>query len=119
MHHPLLLEHFSKPRNVGFLPPPAIEIKVENPVCGDMLVLTARIENEKIVSIQFQAKGCTASLACGSALTELLSGKDTKILTTLTVNDVETAVGELPAESKHAATLCIDGVKALARTVAR
>jgi nitrogen fixation protein NifU and related proteins len=119
MHHPLLLEHFSKPRNVGLLPPPAIQIQVQNPVCGDILVLTALVENGTILSIQFQAKGCTASLACASALTELLSGKDTKVLTALTTQDVENAVGHLPVESRHAASLCIDGAKALARTLAR
>ena len=54
-----------------------------------------------------------ASIAAGSALTELISGRDKATLKTLTTADIENAVGGLSNESKHAAALCLDAVRAL------
>ena len=110
---PELIEHFRNPRNVGELPDPAITVEVSNPICGDILRLSARIQNGRIVEARFKVRGCTASIAAGSALTELLQSRDRAALQQLTASDVETAVGGLANESKHAAVLCIDAVRAL------
>jgi nitrogen fixation protein NifU and related proteins len=111
---PQLLEHFRNPRNVGELPPPAITVEVSNPVCGDILRLSALIENGRIARTGFKVRGCTASIAAGSALTELIGGRDKAELQRLKAADVDRAVGGLSNESKHAAALCVDAVKALA-----
>jgi nitrogen fixation protein NifU and related proteins len=110
---PQLIEHFRNPRNVGELPAPAITVEVSNPICGDILRLSALIEGGRVTSAGFKVRGCTASIAAGSALTELISGKDRNGLRSLTAADVEAAVGGLSNESKHAAVLCMDGVRAL------
>lgn len=115
MYSSELLDHFENPRNPGTLPPPAVSVRVENPICGDILELTARIEDGQVAQAQFKAKGCTASMATGSALTELLAGKSLAELEQLTKEDAERAVGGLSNESKHAAVLAIDGVKALTK----
>jgi nitrogen fixation NifU-like protein len=108
------LDHFQNPRNVGELPsPPAIFASVENPVCGDTLVLYARVEDGRIAEVRYQARGCTASLATASAFTELLLGKTRAGVKTLKAADAEAAIGGLPAESKHAAALCIQATKVL------
>ncbi len=112
---PELIEHFRNPRNVGELPPPAITVEVSNPVCGDILRLSALIEGGRITECAYKVRGCTASIASGSALTELISGRDKAGLGTLTTADVEHAVGGLSMESKHAAALCLDAVRALLR----
>jgi nitrogen fixation NifU-like protein len=116
MLHTSLIDHFRNPRNVGELPPPAVIVEVSNPVCGDILRLSAKFEAGTITEAAFRTRGCTASIACGSALTELLLGKTREQLNQLRTADVETAVGELSNESKHAAILCIDAVKKLAAT---
>jgi nitrogen fixation NifU-like protein len=113
MHSARLLDHFQNPRNVGDLPPPAITVEVMNPVCGDILRLSARFVNGRIVEVAYKTRGCTASIAAGSALTELLAGKSADELARLTASDIETALDGLIPESKHAAVLCIDAVKAL------
>ena len=110
---PELLDHFRNPRNVGELAPPAVTVEVSNPICGDILRLSALIENGRIIHVGFKVRGCTASIAAGSALTELVACKDQTGLATLTAADVETAVGGLSNESKHAAALCLEGVRAL------
>ncbi len=61
----------------------------------------------------YKVRGCTASIASGSALTEWMLGKSRAELASLTAANVESAVGGLIPESKHAAALCVDGVKAL------
>jgi nitrogen fixation NifU-like protein len=113
MYGPKLLEHFQNPRNVGELPPPAVTIEVTNPACGDILRLSARDENGRIAEVRYRVRGCTASIAAGSALTELIAGKTRPELVAVDAAAIEEAVGGLPAESKHAAALCVDGLKAL------
>ncbi len=110
---PQLIEHFTNPRNVGELPPPALTVEVSNPICGDILRLSAVIESGRIAQSRFKVRGCTASIAAGSALTEVIAGRDKPALTKLAASDVEQAVGGLSNESKHAAVLCIDAVRAL------
>jgi nitrogen fixation NifU-like protein len=110
---PELLDHFRNPRNVGELPAPAVTIEVSNPICGDILRLSALIEAGRISQSGFKVRGCTASIASASALTELLAGCDKAALKSLTAPDIEQAVGGLSNESKHAAALCLDAVRAL------
>src|ERR1700722_205052 len=113
MYSERLLDHFQHPRNVGELPPPAITVEVSNPICGDILRLSAMIEDGRVMESRFKVRGCTASIASGSALTELITGRDKPSLKILSAADVEQAVGGLSNESKHAAVLCIDAVRAL------
>jgi nitrogen fixation protein NifU and related proteins len=108
-----VLDHFRNPRNVGQLPPPAVAIEVSNPACGDILKLCARFENGTIAEARYQTRGCTASIAAGSALTEWLIGKSRAQLAELTPAFVEALIGGLEPASKHAAILCVDGVRQL------
>jgi nitrogen fixation NifU-like protein len=110
-----LLEHFQNPRHVGEVDDADIRAEVSNPICGDILRLTAKVVDGRIERIAYQTRGCTASIAAGSALTELLMGKTDDEALRLSRDDVEHAVGGLSNESKHAAVLAIDGVKALVR----
>ena len=110
---PQLIDHFQNPRNVGELGPPAITVEVSNPVCGDILRLAARFEGDRVTEVRFKVRGCTASIAAGSALTELILARGRAELAALTSQDVDHAVGGLSNESKHAAALCIDAVRAL------
>lgn len=113
MYSARLLDHFQNPRNAGVLPAPALEVRVENPVCGDILMLAARVENGRIVAVRYKARGCTASIAAGSALTELLQGAAVDSLSAIGAAVVEAALDGLPNESKHVARLAEDGVRAL------
>ena len=113
MYSALLLEHFRNPRNVGELEPPAVTVEVTNPACGDILRLSARFESDRVLEARYRTRGCTASIAAGSALTEWMLGKSKAELRGVRVAEIEKAVGGLQPESKHAAVLCVDGVKAL------
>jgi nitrogen fixation NifU-like protein len=108
-----LLDHFRQPRNVGHLEPPSVTIDVSNPACGDMLRLSVRFEEGRVAEVRYQTRGCTASIAAGSALTEWMAGKSREELKTLTPRMIEDLVGGLEPASKHAAVLCVDAVKRL------
>jgi nitrogen fixation NifU-like protein len=108
-----LIEHFSNPRNVGELAPPAVTVEASNPACGDVLRLSARFEAGTAVEVRYTVRGCTASIAAGSALTEWMRGKTRAEIAAFEASIVDQAVGGLPPASKHAATLCADGVKLL------
>jgi nitrogen fixation NifU-like protein len=110
---PELIDHFRNPRNVGELSPPAIAVEVSNPICGDILRLTARLENGRVAEVRYKVRGCAASIATGSALTELMSGCDRAGLKAIGKDDLERAVGGLSNESKHAAALCKDALTAV------
>ena len=117
MYNAKLLNHFQYPHNVGHLDGANVEIEVCNPICGDILRLSAYIREDHIDEIRYLARGCTASIAVGSALTEILSGQKVDQLDFVSKKQVEEMVGGLPQESKHAAVLAIDAVKALRRKV--
>ncbi|HKD07445.1 MAG TPA: iron-sulfur cluster assembly scaffold protein [Bryobacteraceae bacterium] len=112
---PELIDHFRNPRNGGELPPPATRVEVSNPICGDILRLTAIIEDGRVQEARFKVRGCAASIGAGSALTVLITGRDRAELSRLSEGDIEQAVGGLSNESKHAAALCMDAVRALLR----
>ena len=118
MYSERLLEHFQNPRNVGELAPPALTVEVENPACGDILRLSVRFEGAQAAEVRYKVRGCTASIAAGSALTEWIVGKSHEQLAAFSPGAIEAAVGGLPAESKHAAVLCADGLRALLRRAA-
>jgi nitrogen fixation NifU-like protein len=113
-----LLDHFKNPRHVGQLAPPAITVDVTNPACGDMLRLSARFEDGRVAEVRYQTRGCTASIAAGSALTEWMLGKSRVELTALTAALLEELLDGLEPASKHAAALCMDGLKKLLVTPA-
>jgi len=113
MYSQQLLDHFQNPRNVGELEPPAITVEVSNPACGDILRLSVRFEGGIAADARYKTRGCTASIAVGSALTEWILGKTRAELGALKPAVIEAAVGGLQPESKHAAILCVDGVRAL------
>lgn len=111
-----LLDHFRNPRHAGLLPPPAITITAENPACGDLLKLSALVEHGIIRDAGFQVRGCTASIAAGSALAAWLHGQPVAALGAADIPAViEQALGGLPEASRHVAVLCADAVRALAR----
>ena len=118
MYSERLLDHFQNPRNVGHLAPPAVTVEVSNPACGDILRLAARFEDDRAVEVRYKVRGCTASIAAGSALTEWLAGKSRAEIASFRASIIEDALGELPNESRHAAVLCADTVRQLLKATA-
>jgi nitrogen fixation protein NifU and related proteins len=112
MYSARLLDHFQNPRNPGQVASPDTTATVENPACGDILELSLRIGDGRISEIGFRAKGCVPSMACGSALTELVKGKTLEEARRVSREQVVLAVGGLPETNLHASHLAIDALTA-------
>jgi SUF system NifU family Fe-S assembly protein len=113
MYSAEVLDHFQNPRNAGEIQNPNARVQIENPVCGDVLELTAKIEGERIVEIRFRAKGCVSAMACASVLTEMVSGRTLEEARGLRREMVVEKVGGLPEASSHAAYLAVDALREL------
>jgi nitrogen fixation NifU-like protein len=115
MYSPQLLDHFQNPRNTGDVVGADAVAEIENPACGDILRLTLKINAGRVAEIRFKAKGCVPSMACGSALTELIAGKTIDETRSLQRDTLIAAVGGLPQASTHAAQLALDTLSAALR----
>jgi nitrogen fixation NifU-like protein len=113
MYSAQLLDHFQNPRNAGDLPDADATVEIENPVCGDVIRVSVKLDAGRIIAIKFKAKGCVPAMACGSALTEMVMGKTAEEARRLTREDLVRAVGGLPQASSHAAQLALDALSAV------
>jgi NifU-like protein involved in Fe-S cluster formation len=119
MYSAKLLDHFQNPRNAGEIETPDASVQLENPACGDVLKLTAKVVDGRIVDIRFKAMGCVATMGCGSALTEVVKGKTLREAAQLTKEEIATAVGGLPEASGHAADLARNALAAALKQLAQ
>jgi len=113
LYNPLVLDHFQNPRNAGDLPLATAQVEVSNPVCGDVLRLAVRIEAGQVAEARFKTRGCVASIACSSWLTEWLRGKSPADFPALSPQTVAHGLGGLAPASFHAADLACDALRAL------
>jgi len=117
MYSAQLLDYFQNPRNAGEVSAPDATAEIENPACGDVLRLTLKVNSGRIAEIRFKAKGCVPSMACGSALTELVLGRTLEETHLLRRETLIAAVGGLPQASTHAAQLALDALAAALRQI--
>jgi nitrogen fixation NifU-like protein len=115
MYSEIVLEHFRQPHNVGTLSDATATSEVVNPVCGDILRLSVRVEGGRIVAARFKTQGCVASIAASSILTDLLTGKSLADARSITSERISESLGGLPEATFHAAHLCADACAAVLR----
>jgi len=115
VYSPELLEHFQNPQNAGEVEAPDATAQLENPACGDVLELTLKLEGARIADIRFRAKGCVPAMACGSAITELVKGKNLEEARRVSREELVRKVGGLPQASAHASHLAMDTLATLLR----
>jgi nitrogen fixation protein NifU and related proteins len=113
MYSVAVLDHFQNPRNAGTLDAATATVSVENPVCGDILELSVRVEAGRIAEARFRTRGCVTALACSSLLTELLRGKTPAEARAISSEQISEALGGLPPATLHGAQLARDAVQAL------
>ena len=108
-----LLDHFQHPRNAGELSGATARVEVSNPVCGDILQLAAILDDHRIREIRFLCRGCTASIASASLLTELMQGRKLGELDTIRAESLAFSLGGLPPASFPAVQLAVDALESL------
>lgn len=110
MYSKEVMEHFANPRNVGVVENADGVGEVGNPVCGDMMKITIRVENDVITDIKFQTLGCGAAIATSSITTEMAKGKTLKEALKITRDAVAKNLGGLPPNKMHCSNLAADGL---------
>ena len=108
------IDHAMNPRNVGDMRDADGFAKVTGP-CGDTMEIWLRIKNGTIAEASFLTDGCGTSIASGSMVTEMVRGKSTSEAWKINQQDVLTALGGLPEESKHCALLAANTLKTAIR----
>jgi nitrogen fixation protein NifU and related proteins len=105
-------EHMANPRNAGQLEDADAVSEQTNPVCGDRLRLSLRVRGGRVEAARFLAYGCPPTIACGSALAEMLEGMTTGEAARLSRERIAEAAGGLPARKTHAAALAVETLRA-------
>ncbi len=113
MYSEQVLDHFKNPRNAGELAAATATVELENPVCGDVLRLAARVENGVVTAARFKAAGCVTAIACGSWLAEWMQGKKIGEIEDLRFEKISEALGGLAPATQHGAQLAADALCAL------
>ncbi|MCW3987721.1 Fe-S cluster assembly scaffold protein NifU [Candidatus Bathyarchaeota archaeon] len=110
MYSKKVLDHFKNPRNMGEIPDADGIGTVGNPVCGDMMNIYIKVEDNRIVDIKFKTFGCGAAIATSSMTTELAKGKTLDEAMKLTRINVAESLGGLPPVKMHCSNLAADGL---------
>jgi len=81
----IILDHYRHPRHRGLVEPADVATHGHNPLCGDELDLTLRVQEGQVEAVGFEGQGCSISMAAASMMSEEIQGKtvtDTKDLIT-------------------------------------
>ncbi|MHA2213968.1 MAG: iron-sulfur cluster assembly scaffold protein, partial [Candidatus Thorarchaeota archaeon] len=100
-----VIEHFRDPKNMGKMEDPDGVGTVGNPVCGDMMRVQIKVENNVIVDIKVETFGCVAAIATSSMTTEMAIGKTLEEAKELTRQEVAEALDGLPPQKMHCSNL--------------
>jgi len=106
-----VMDHFMHPRNVGDMPDADGTGHVGNPVCGDIMELYIKVENDVVVDAKFKTFGCGAAIATSSMVTELVKGKSIKDALDVSNHAVAEALGGLPKIKMHCSVLAEQALK--------
>ena len=109
LYRDVILDHNRNPRNFGRLDPADAHADGHNPLCGDRLTVSLRLNGDRIEDVRFDGKGCAISTASASMMTEAVKGKSRgavaelfgKVHSVLTRQDatVDPGLGKLAALS--------------------
>jgi len=105
-----VMDHFNNPRNVGLIEDADGVGEVGNPVCGDVMKISIKVEGGRIADVKFQTLGCGAAIATSSITTELARGKKVEEAMAITRDDVAGELDGLPANKMHCSNLAADGL---------
>jgi len=106
----IVMDHFMNPRNVGVIEDADGVGKKGNPICGDLMEIFIKVEDERIVDIKFRTFGCGAAIATSSMATEMVKGKTLDEAAELTNRAVAQALGGLPPIKMHCSNLAADAI---------
>lgn len=115
MYSEKVMDHFTNPRNVGEIPDADGVGTVGNPVCGDIMKIYIKVEDNRIKDAKFKTFGCGAAIATSSMITEMVRGKTLEEAMSITNKAVADALDGLPPNKMHCSNLAADALHAAIR----
>lgn len=111
MYTEKVMDHFTNPRNVGEIEDANAIGQVGNPVCGDIMKMYLKIENDVVVDAKFKTFGCCAAIATSSVSTVLIKGMTVEEALKLTNKQVVDELGGLPPQKLHCSVLAEEAIR--------
>lgn len=107
-----VMDHFKNPCNVGIIENADGAGEVGNAVCGDIMKIYLKIENDIVTDVKFETFGCGSAVVSGSMATELIKGKPLSEALVLSNKAVAEVLDGLPAHKLHCSVLAEEAIKA-------
>ena len=111
LYNETVMEHFMNPKNVGELENPDGTGTYGSPVCGDMMQIQIKVEDETIVDAKFKTFGCGSAIASSSMATSMIIGKTIEEALALTNKEIIDELGGLPPVKVHCSVLADKAIK--------
>ena len=111
MYNDQVKEAFANPKNVGFIEDADGVGKVGNAACGDIMEISLKIKDDRIVDAQFRTFGCAAAIATSSTATEMVKGMTIDEALNLTNARVVEELEGLPPQKIHCSVLAEEAIK--------
>ena len=112
MHTAQVIKYYENPRNVGTIADADGVGVVGTPASGEMMKLTIKVSQERVVDAKFKAFGCPTAIAASSLITEIIKGRTIQEVLNITNRQVDEALGGLPPDKVRYAELAEKVLKA-------
>jgi nitrogen fixation NifU-like protein len=94
LYREIIIDHYKKPHYRGHLDPHDIRFEDDNPLCGDHIEITLRLDGDgKVADGRFDGKGCAISQASADMLIESVIGKPLEEVKKLSKQDILDLLG--------------------------
>ncbi len=111
LYNDTVMDHFMNPRNVGELENPDGTGTYGSPVCGDMMQIQIKVENDVITDAKFKTFGCGSAIASSSMATSMIIGKTIDEALAISNKQIIEELGGLPAVKVHCSVLADHAIK--------
>ncbi len=111
LYNDTVMDHFMNPRNVGEMENPDGTGVYGSPVCGDMMQVQVKIEDDIIKDAKFKTFGCGSAIASSSMATEMIIGKPVEEALEITNKTIIDELGGLPPVKVHCSVLADHAIK--------
>jgi len=101
LYQEVILDHNRKPRNWGVLADASHKAEGHNPLCGDHLTLTLKLNGDGVEAISFQGESCAICKASASMMTTAVKGKSRGSAEQMIREFRDMATGQLDVSSPH------------------
>ncbi|MDO5302621.1 MAG: Fe-S cluster assembly scaffold protein NifU [Clostridia bacterium] len=111
LYNDKVMDHFMNPRNVGEIENPDGQGTYGSPVCGDMMQIQIKVDNDVITDAKFKTFGCGSAIASSSMATEMIIGKTIDEALEISNKQIIDELGGLPPVKVHCSVLADHAIK--------